>query len=171
MKASLSKNPIIARKFQFTITGFGLLVVTTRAAFTLEQDSIERVDKTVVPTGILNAFDFDITIPAGEQDSYDIMILWAFGECMDRGQNIPTGSPIGLSPGYKRTGIMKNHHSYEEAGSRPMEWELIGLWPKSIEIPENSWESTDESMLNVTLSCDNARPLNAQNNLLSLLTG
>ena len=67
----------------------------------------------------------------------------------------PQTGKVGWARAYKRNGVI---HQYGPNGECNRTWELIGIWPTSLELGELSYDSADKKQLTMNLSVDFAYP-------------
>lgn len=73
----------------------------------------------------------------------------------------PETGKIGWAQDYKKVAYV---YEYAPDGTNTRVWELKGLWPTSIDFGDLSNESPDKKTMTMTLSYDNAYPLNRKTN-------
>jgi hypothetical protein len=176
-KATLSPNPIPQNKQRFIVQDLPEANrIITRDNITIELGSAERPDKTVVPVGRVNSGEFSITLDFADDKARGDYQKW-FEMCVDRGSSLrqtnattrellgSTGGATdrtykgieGINKNYKKTASIIYHRLYVE--EPPITCKLIGVWPKSMEIPDFDMDGEEMCTLSMTLSYDDAELL------------
>ena len=154
-KATLNARVIPKNKAKFTIQNLsnGALQVTTRGEVSQESDTIERKDKTVVPSGRINPGEFDITIPLSERTDVDTMTTWR-QMCLDADTN--TGGSVsatGLHTKYKRDCVLQYFHIFDDGTAEEYIF-LSGCFVKNAQYPDYDMDGSEEAEVTFTISYD-----------------
>ena len=144
-------NPVNPRKkFSWSVEFDGLdaILVQKLKIPTVSVDSVEHGVANILnkTAGMVKIGDLELTKLKFQNKNES----WAWDWLMDS-SNQETGQ-VGLPTDYKKNGYIIH---YDSDGESVLEkWQVIGCWPKNIEIDELDKVSSDNMMEKVTLSCD-----------------
>lgn len=156
MKAQLNPNAVTNYNFDFDVVGHGKVCVTSVGNIPLEQDSITRVDKTEIGTGVFNPVDVDVQFPLSERDSLEFFKTW-HEDCQDLSRRSRFGSSKGVSPNSQKNIIYQKYPQSEKPGEPPIGIELKNCWIKSADFfPESAVDNTEEAVGTVTICVNDA---------------
>jgi hypothetical protein len=180
-KATLSKNPFPQNKQRFIVEGMtNSANIITRDNITIEINTAERPDKTVIPIGRVNSGEFNITLDFADNDTRYEYINW-FQRCIDRatttsvsaisgqggltgvlqGDTTTAGLIIGIDPDYKKNAVIVYHRLFQEIGVLPVKLKLAGCFPKSLTAPDFDMDGEDMATLEMSISYDDAEIVQA----------
>ena len=162
-KSVLPRNPHLTQNQQFIVQGLPTASrIVTRDEITVEIDTIERPDKTVVPSGRINPGTFNITLDFADNQARAEYIGW-FNQCKDQGQGqaqtsgvLGFGGSGGVSPDYKKSATIVYLRLYQDSTGTDKEYktELIGCFPKSYKLPKYDMDEAETSMLELEIQYD-----------------
>lgn len=176
-KATLSKNPIPQNKQRFIVEGMSNSAnIITRDSISIEINTAERPDKTVVPIGRVNSGEFNITLDFAEDSTRDEYIKW-FNRCIDRAStttlsgggtgflagaleepdNVDQGQVKGIHKDYKKSAVIVYHRLFVDSDVKPVKLKLAGCFPKSMTAPDFDMDGEDMATLEMSISYDDAQ--------------
>ena len=181
-KATLSRNPFPQNKQRFIVEGMpNSANIITRDNITIEINTAERPDKTVIPIGRVNSGEFNITLDFADDATRFEYIRW-FNRCVDRGSttSLATGDRggfltsvledadnanvtqvKGIHPDYKRAATIVYHRLFQDTGVLPVKLSLAGCFPKSMTAPDFDMDGEDMATLEMSISYDDAQIVQA----------
>lgn len=176
-KATLSKNPFPQNKQRFIVEGMSNSAnIITRDNITIEINTAERPDKTVVPIGRVNSGEFNITLDFADDLTRHEYIRW-FNQCVDRGSsttlsgsgtgflngvledanNATQNQVKGIHPEYKKSAVIVYHRLFIDSSVKPVKLKLAGCFPKSMTAPDFDMDGEDMATLEMSISYDDAQ--------------
>lgn len=176
-KATLSKNPLPQNKQRFIVEGITHSAnIITRDNISIEINTAERPDKTVVPIGRVNSGEFNITLDFADDLTRIDYIKW-FNQCIDRASatslsgsgtgflsgtlDTPDNANLtqvwGIDPSYKKAAVIVYHRLFKDSTVKAVKLKLAGCFPKSMTAPDFDMDGEDMATLEMSISYDDAQ--------------
>lgn len=162
-KSTLPRNPHLLQNQQFIVEGLSNADrIVTRDEITVEIDTIDRPDKTVVPSGRINPGTLNITLDFADTQARAEYISW-FNLCKDTGQSNGVlglgASAGGIDPNYKKSATIVYYRLYQDntGTDKVYQTQLIGCFPKNYKLPAYDMDKAETAMLSLEIQYDDVQ--------------